>query len=96
MTGFFASGQAVAVVLAVLIAEFVLLVAWRRAPPLTVALALLPGALMLLALGAALVGADWRWVALPLTLSLPVHLADLVRRGLIGRRAGVYTDAGRR
>ena len=39
-----------------------------------------PGVLMLLALRAALTGLDWRWIALPLLLSFPVHLADLVRR----------------
>lgn len=43
-----------------------------------VALRLLPGALLLLALRSALTGADWRWTALLLALSLPVHLADLV------------------
>jgi hypothetical protein len=39
-----------------------------------------PGILMLLALRAALIGLDWRWIALPLLLSFPVHLADLARR----------------
>jgi hypothetical protein len=50
---------------------------------------LAPGALMLVALRAALTGLDWRWVALPLLLSFPVHLADLVR----GRHR---EDAGRK
>lgn len=45
------------------------------------ALRLLPGALMILALRAALTGAAWPWVAAPLALSFPVHLADLRRRG---------------
>ena len=39
-----------------------------------------PGVLMLLALRAALTGLDWRWIALPLLLSFPVHLADLRTR----------------
>ncbi|MDH7975447.1 hypothetical protein QH494_24945 [Sphingomonas sp. AR_OL41] len=43
-------------------------------------LRLLPGALMMVALGAALRGAPWPWVALALTLSFPAHLADLRRR----------------
>ena len=47
-----------------------------------VALLLLPGILFMLGLRAALTGADWRWVALPLALAFPAHLADVV-----GRRA---------
>lgn len=43
-------------------------------------LRLLPGALMLLALRAALTGAGWPWVAAALLLSFPAHLADLARR----------------
>lgn len=43
-------------------------------------LRLLPGALMLLALRAALTGMAWPWVALALAASFPVHLMDLARR----------------
>ena len=50
---------------------------WRIADALTL---LLPGALILVALRAALIQADWHWVALPLILSFPVHLADMMRR----------------
>lgn len=81
MAWLFASGHAVDIVLAVMAAEFVWLTArcgWRIGDAL---LRLAPGALMLLALRAALTGADWRWIALPLLLSFPVHLADLHRRG---------------
>jgi uncharacterized membrane protein YeaQ/YmgE (transglycosylase-associated protein family) len=39
------------------------------------------GALILLAARAAITGADWPMIALPLALSFPVHLADLRRRG---------------
>lgn len=46
---------------------------------ITAALRLAPGMLMLFALRAALTGLDWRWVAVPLIVSLPVHLADLAR-----------------
>jgi len=46
-----------------------------------VVLLLLPAALMMLGLRAALVGASWPWIALPLAASFPVHLADLLRRG---------------
>ncbi len=39
-----------------------------------------PAALIVLGLRAALVGADWWWIALPLGLSLPLHLMDLAGR----------------
>jgi hypothetical protein len=41
---------------------------------------LAPGACLLLALRAALTGSGWVWVAAFLTLSLPIHIADLARR----------------
>ena len=66
--------------LAVIAVELVWLVrrrSWRATDTL---LRLGPGALMLVALRAALTGNDWRWIALPLILSFPVHLADLARR----------------
>ena len=37
-------------------------------------------ALIVLGLRAALTGADWWWIALPLGLSLPLHLLDLRAR----------------
>ncbi|HEU0045663.1 hypothetical protein [Sphingomonas sp.] len=78
MNWLFASGHAVDVVLAVLALELVWLVRRGWAPRHAV-LRLAPGALMLLALRAALTGAEWPWIALPLALSFPVHLADLRR-----------------
>ncbi|NCP13393.1 MAG: hypothetical protein GW858_04415 [Sphingomonadales bacterium] len=39
-----------------------------------------PAALIVLGLRAALVGAQWWWVALPLAASLPLHLMDLRTR----------------
>ena len=70
----FASGHAVDIVLGVLAVEAVWLV-WRgRGEALS---ALLPGALILLALRAALIGAPWWAVAGWLALSLPAHLYDL-------------------
>lgn len=78
MTALFASGHAVDLVLGVLLIEALWLVV-RGAAPLAVLLRLAPGALMLVALRAALVGLDWRWIALPLLLSFPLHLADLRR-----------------
>ncbi|WP_240624691.1 hypothetical protein [Aurantiacibacter odishensis] len=79
MAEFFASGHAVDVVLAVLMLEFLWL-ALRQKRALEALLMLLPAALILLGLRAALTGAAWYWVAIPLTLAFPAHLADLARR----------------
>jgi hypothetical protein len=79
MSWLFASGHAVDVVLGFMLLEGIWLVA-RRWSGLTVVLMLAPGALMLLALRAALTGLPWYWVAVPLTVSLPLHLADLRHR----------------
>ena len=81
MNGLFASGHAVDFVLAFMVVEAIWLIARQRAA-LTVFLMLMPGALMLLALRAALIGLPWYWVALPLTVSLPLHLADMRHRRL--------------
>lgn len=79
-SAFFASGHAADVVLAVLALETVLLLrAGRKCED--VVLLLLPAALMMLGLRAALVGASWPLIALPLAASFPVHLVDLLRRG---------------
>jgi hypothetical protein len=79
MSWLFASGHAVDLVLLFMLVEGAWLVV-RRWPVLTVLLMLAPGALMLLALRAALVELPWYWIALPLTVSLPLHLADLRHR----------------
>ena len=80
MRWLFASGHAADLVLAVMVIELAWLIGrgWR---PVDALLRLGPGALMLIALRAALTGLDWQWIALPLALSFPVHLADLARRG---------------
>jgi hypothetical protein len=75
------SGHAVDLILLIMLAEALWLHRVRRVGMLDVALALLPGALILLAARAAITGADWTMIALPLALSFPVHLADLRRRG---------------
>ncbi|MCA3254843.1 MAG: hypothetical protein INF91_04405 [Alphaproteobacteria bacterium] len=49
------------------------------------AAALLPGVAMVLALRIVIADGDWLWVALLLTLAFPVHLADLVHRGVLRR-----------
>ncbi len=79
MEQFFASGHAVDFVLAVLAVELIVLLR-RGWSPVDALAMLLPAALMLLGLRAALTGAAWPWIALPLALSLPVHLLDLARR----------------
>ncbi len=79
MSWLFASGHAVDVVLGFMLIEGIWLI-MRRWRVLEVLLMLTPGALMLLGLRAALVGLPWYWIALPLTVSLPVHLADLRHR----------------
>jgi hypothetical protein len=83
----FANGHAVDIVLAVMALEFVALVLragrdGRAATALTVFFALAPGACILMALRAALTGADWPMVALWLSVSFPIHIADLLRRRL--------------
>ena len=79
MEALFASGHAADVMLAVLAAEALWLRTrswlWRDLIPM-----LLPAALIVLGLRAALVGAVWPMIALPLALSFPVHLMDLRSR----------------
>lgn len=75
----FAQGHAVDVILLVMAGELAWL--WRvsRWTASAATLRLLPGALMLLALRAALTGMTWPWIAVALLLSFPAHLADLAR-----------------
>lgn len=76
----FDRGHAVDIVLAVMLVELGWLTVrsgWGFGDAL---LRLLPGALMLLSLRSAMTGLGWPWIALPLALSFPVHLADLRRR----------------
>jgi hypothetical protein len=79
MAWWFASGHAADLILAVLAFEAAWLIA-RGREALSVALMLLPAMLIVIALRGALVGAAWPWMALPLALSFPVHLADVMRR----------------
>jgi len=77
---FFASGHAADLILGVLLVEAAWLRAgagwsWGRVLGLVG-----PAALIVLGLRAALTGAQWWWVALPLAASLPLHLMDLRTR----------------
>jgi hypothetical protein len=83
MEALFTSGHAVDLVLTVMLVEALLLIFVKKRRPLTVVLTILPGAAMMLALRAALTGAGWQMVAIWLTVSLPLHLADLRHRRLI-------------
>ena len=80
MADFFASGHAADLILGVLLIE----AAWLRLGRCwswAVLTGLLgPAALIVLGLRAALVGAPWWMVALPLAASLPLHLVDLRAR----------------
>lgn len=79
MAALFASGHAADVILAALLLEAFWLL-WSRWPARTVVAMLLPAALIVLGLRAALTGAEWPWIALPLALSFPAHLLDLALR----------------
>jgi hypothetical protein len=79
MEWLFASGHAVDIVLAVIVIELGWLVTAGRWHAADAVLRLAPGACMLVALRAALGGLEWYWIALPLLMSFPVHLADLAR-----------------
>lgn len=80
MRWLFASGHAVDIVLVVIAVELGWLVGRRGWRLIDAVLRLVPGALMLVALRAALTGLEWYWVALPLLLSFPINLADLARK----------------
>ena len=79
------SGRIVDVILVLMAAEFaaVVIYRWRttRGPsPADAVVILLAGLFLLLALRAALTGAEWFWIALFLFAALIAHLADLRRR----------------
>jgi hypothetical protein len=83
--GLIASGRIVDAILGLVVVQFVALVLYRRATgrgpaPADIAFSLLAGAGLLLALRAALTGADWTSIAAFLVAALAAHLADLVRR----------------
>jgi hypothetical protein len=79
MTDFFAAGHAADAILAVLACEALVLV-WRGRPVADALAIVLPAVLIVLGLRAALIGAAWPLIALPLALAFPAHLWDLSRR----------------
>ncbi|MES2860648.1 MAG: hypothetical protein V4701_04215 [Pseudomonadota bacterium] len=80
MSGFFASGHAVDLILVIMALEAGWLLATKRMTPYAVLLVFGPGVCILLGARAALVGAAWWWIALALAASFPLHLLDLRRR----------------
>lgn len=76
----YAQGHAIDLILAVLSLEAAWLIGRRGWTPRAAALCLLPGAMLLLALRAALLGMAWPWIALALALSFPAHIADVLSR----------------
>lgn len=80
MTWLYAQGHAVDLILGILLIEGIWLIRRRGWTPGAAAVALLPGAFLLLAVRAALLGLGWPWIALALLLSFPAHLADLLLR----------------
>jgi hypothetical protein len=80
-----ANGRIADIVLAVMIAEAVALLLASRFGRIgmscsQVAAALLPGFFIVLALRAALVQANWSWIALALLGALVAHLVDMRQR----------------
>jgi len=81
-----ASGRIVDIVLGVMLVEMAVLLALRRMPALDLVAMLLPGACLLLALRAALVGAPWIYIAASLAASFVAHMIDVARRSAPWRR----------
>ncbi len=80
MEWLFASGHAADLILCVLLVEALWLWLAKRWRARAILGLVGPAVLIVLGLRAALVGADWWWIALPLAASLPLHLSDLAAR----------------
>jgi len=100
MSELFASGRIVGLILAFMALEAVVLVVYHRRTGRGVAPGdlvpnLLAGGFLLLALGGALSGTWWGWIAFALAASLAAHLADLRRRARSTIRGGAPPRAPR-
>jgi hypothetical protein len=93
MAELFSSGGIAGLIIALVAVEAAALVAYHRRTGRGVAPAdlvpnLLAGVFLLAALGGALAGVWWGWIASALAASLVAHVADLRRRALSGSRPG--------
>ena len=82
VSALFSSGHIVDLILVLVVLEAVLLAGWhwrtgRGLAFRAFAATICSGAALMLALRAALVGAWWGWIALPLLAALLAHIADL-------------------
>jgi len=85
VTTLFHSGVIVDVILMAIIAEAIVLIAYRSRTgrgilPLDLLVNLLAGAFLLMALRSALIGLPWKWAAAWLTGALVAHVVDLRQR----------------
>ena len=85
MAALFSTGLIADIMLAFMALEAIVLVLYQRKTnrgltPRAVFWMLLPGACLVLAFRAALVGASWQWVALAVSVSLLAHLGYLLER----------------
>ncbi len=85
MSKLFTTGLIADVVLVFMLIEAVCLLAFffktgRGLAPIAVFWMLLPGTCLVLAIRGALVGADWGWIALAVSLSLLGHVGDFRQR----------------
>ena len=85
MAELFSTGLIADIMLAFMALEAIVLVLYQRKAnrgltPRAVFWMLLPGACLVLAFRAALVGASWQWVALAVSVSLIAHLGYLLER----------------
>ncbi|WP_416900210.1 MAG: hypothetical protein ACMVY4_11115 [Minwuia sp.] len=87
MAGFFETGQAALLVLAVIAAEAALLLILRWLGVRPVFSLLLPGACLTAAIWTTASGKPWFWTALLLALSFVFHLADLRERVRLAKAA---------
>jgi hypothetical protein len=91
MAELFSTGFIADIILAFMALEAIALVLYklktnRGFTPASVFWMLLPGACLVLALRAVLVGASWQWVALAVSVSLIAHLGYLRQRLRNGAR----------
>lgn len=99
MAEFVQSGRVADLVLLCLVLEAVLLGSWRWRTGRglaggAIAMLIVPGMMLALALRAALTGAWWGWVAISLGAALLAHVADLHRRLRAMPRADTHVSPG--